>query len=124
MGGGLCVTSVVIFRGSPQQKHSTAATLTAPVTSQLVHVEVQYTADCPNARAVLQRMKELADTRPDLTLRMTEVKPDSAVPKGFTGSPTVLIDGTNPFDGTQTDSAACALHPPSADQVEQAVKTT
>lgn len=85
-----------------------------------MNVEVQYTTDCPNARPVLQRLKELAHDRADITLTIVRV---AAVhtPEGFAGSPTVLIDGENPFGGVPLDAPACALHPVTVDQVEAAV---
>ncbi len=83
-----------------------------------MRVEVQYTTDCPNARPVLQRVKELAHQRSDLTLVITLVEPDRSAPAGFAGSPTVLVDGVNPFPGELTPLAACALHPPTADDVQ------
>ena len=86
----------------------------------MTHVEVLYVAGCPHAASVMQRMKELAQARPDLTLALVEVTPGRPVPAGFAGSPTVLVDGTNPFGGEPVDVPACALHPPTADQVEAA----
>lgn len=87
----------------------------------MTHVEVQYTVDCPHAPAVMQRLKELAHRRVDLTLSLVEVTPGRPVPTGFAGSPTVLIDGSNHFGGTLVDAPACALHPPTVEQVEAAV---
>jgi hypothetical protein len=51
------------------------------------------------------------------------VQEGQPVPDGFAGSPTVLIDGTNPFVGAPTEAAACALHPPTPDQVQTAILT-
>ncbi len=84
-------------------------------------VEVQYTAECPHARSVMRRLKELADQRADVVLDLTLVELGTSTPLGFTGSPTVLIDGENRFGGTPIDSPACALHPPTADQVVAAI---
>jgi hypothetical protein len=86
-----------------------------------MRLEIQYTADCPNARPILQRVKELAHQRTELTMTVTLVDIDHPVPLGFAGSPTVLIDGSNPFAGEPTGAAACALRPPTADQVEAAI---
>ena len=92
----------------------------AALAAAVTHVEVQYTAGCPSAAAIMQRMKELAQARADLTLALVEVEPGRPVPRGFAGSPTVLIDGTNHFGGAPLDAPACALHPPTVDQVEAA----
>jgi hypothetical protein len=85
-------------------------------------VEVQFTADCPNAPALLQRAKRLANERSDVTLLVTQLEGDVA-PEGFAGSPTILIDGSNPFGGTPTAHAACALHPPTPDQLEAVLES-
>ena len=84
-------------------------------------VEVQYTADCPHARDVVRRVQELADHRADLELDLTLVERGMPAPRGFAGSPTVLIDGVNHFGGTPTQSPACALEPPTPDQVVAAI---
>lgn len=86
-----------------------------------MNVEVQYTPDCANVRPVLQRLEQLAALREDLTLTVVRIDPADPIPAGFAGSPTVLIDGQNRFEGVPTDAAACALHPPTAAQVEDAL---
>jgi hypothetical protein len=86
-----------------------------------MNVEVQFTVDCPNAPAVVQRAKRIADERSDVTLTVTQVAGPPA-PEGFAGSPTVLIDGSNPFGGTPIDHVACVLHPPTPEQVERALQ--
>ena len=86
-----------------------------------MRIEIQHTADCPNARPVLQRVKELVHHRANLTLTITLVEVGQPVPQGFAGSPTVLLDGSNPFDGAPTEAPACALHPPTPEQVEAAI---
>ena len=84
-------------------------------------VEVQATEACPNAALVLDRLYLLSTTYPKLHVLVRLVEVDEPIPDGFSGSPPVLIDGTNP-SGALTEAAACALHPPTADQVEAAVK--
>lgn len=84
-------------------------------------VEVQATEACPNASLVVDRLNVLSRTHPELHVLVRLVEVDEPVPIGFSGSPTVLIDGTNPFAGAVTEAAACALHPPTPDQVEAAV---
>ncbi len=86
-----------------------------------MNVEVQYTADCPNALPVLQRVKAISRGRADVTLTIVFIDATDEVPKGFAGSPTVLIDGENPFGGVPTDAPACAIRPPTPDQVEAAI---
>lgn len=84
-------------------------------------IEIQHTAACPNADPILNRAYEVASTRPDITVSILLVEDGGPVPEGFVGSPTVLIDGTNPFGGAPTEAPACALRPPTPDEVEVAV---
>lgn len=89
-----------------------------------MNVEVQYTAECPNASAILERTRTLVDGRADLTLTIVEVVSGRRVPDGFAGSPTVLLDGANPFGGERVDAPACAVHAPTAEQVERLLEPT
>ena len=86
-----------------------------------MNVEIQFTRDCPNAAAVVERVTRIARERSDVTLTLTLVGNAGPMPQGFAGSPTVLIDGRNMFGGVGVDAAACALRPPTADQIEQAL---
>jgi hypothetical protein len=80
-------------------------------------VEIQFTPDCPNAQPMLQQVAQLAQQTPNLTLVATLVEPGRPVPAGFAGSPTVLVDGVNPFPGELAGQATCALHPPTVSEV-------
>lgn len=80
-----------------------------------VDVEVLYTTSCPNAEILIQGLRQ----RDDVKLTLTEVSKDRAVPSQFAGSPTVLVDGTNPFSAGHVDSPACALFPPSVDDLDR-----
>lgn len=84
-------------------------------------IQIQYTADCPNAGPIIDRALQVASSRPDVTVTPVLVMGEQPVPEGFAGSPTVLIDGINPFRGTPTEAAACALWPPTPGQVEAAI---
>lgn len=86
-----------------------------------MHIEILYTADCPNAEPIIDRAQTVASTHPDMAVTTVLVQEGQPVPTGFAGSPTVLINGTNPFNGTPTEAPACAMRPPTADQVEAAV---
>lgn len=83
----------------------------------LMRFEVLRTADCPNAAAIIHHLEQAAAERPDVSLQVTEVGYDQVPPAAFAGSPTVLVDGRDPFGGTSTEAAACALHPPTVAQV-------
>lgn len=79
----------------------------------VVEVEVLYTSDCPNAGA----LQAYLAAQPDVSMTATAVVEDGPVPVGFAGSPTVLVNGTNPFGGRPVEAAACALSPPSVADV-------
>ena len=87
-----------------------------------MNVEIQFTQDCPNAAVVVQRVKQIAHERSDVTLTLRLVGNAEPMPQGFVGSPTVLIDGRNVFGGVGVEAPACALRPPTADQVESALR--
>ncbi len=84
-------------------------------------IEIHHTAECPNTDSIIVRARAVASTRPDVIVTTVLVQEGHPVPNGFAGSPTVLIDGTNPFGGVPTEAPACALRPPSPDQVEAAI---
>jgi len=75
-------------------------------------IELLVIPDCPHAepalRLVLDALAELGldEVRP----RVTDVGP-AAVP-GFAGSPTILIDGTDPFGSpVPVSGLACRVYP-------------
>ncbi len=80
-------------------------------------VEVQFTDECPNVAGIVAILEEVLAEHPEVTVTLVTVEPEDPVPDGFVGSPTVLIDGRNYFGGGPVDAAACALHPPTPDQV-------
>ena len=63
-----------------------------------VDVELQYFDDCPNWREADDHLRTLANEFPDLrvTRRLVET-PEEADRVGFRGSPTILVDGVDPF---------------------------
>jgi len=80
----------------------------AHAASDELEVEILFTADCPN----VQELHAYLASQPGVTVSAVEVPEDGPVPDGFAGSPTVLIDGANPFRGELVGSPACALSPP------------
>jgi hypothetical protein len=80
-------------------------------------IEVIQTPDCPHARSMIEVIERLADDRPDWEFHVRVLGWDSRPPPGFSGSPTLLVNGQNPFDTPAVEAPACALHPPSAEQV-------
>lgn len=77
-------------------------------------IEVVHTPDCPN---VVELIDHLA--RKGLTVTVTVVTSEEPVPEKFSGSPTVLVDGENPFGGEQISAPACALYPPTIEQIDE-----
>ncbi len=74
-------------------------------------VEMLYFADCPNARAMADMLDTLAA---DLGFGWESVQvpsPDYAEQLSFHGSPTLLIDGNDPFiDPSSTVGWSCRLY--------------
>lgn len=62
-----------------------------------MRITLQYFAACPNGRALTPVLERLADEfGASLEHRAVET-PEEAARIGFRGSPTVLIDGEDPF---------------------------
>jgi hypothetical protein len=74
-------------------------------------VTVQYFADCPNWRSTAHLLEQLADEF-DLTILVQRVETvEEAERIGFRGSPTVLIDGRDPFaTGDEPTGLACRVY--------------
>ncbi|WP_432886745.1 hypothetical protein ACQPYH_04095 [Kribbella sp. CA-245084] len=67
-------------------------------------LEVLHVPDCPNLAPMLERLAEVTD-RPVTTREIRS--DDDAVKVGMAGSPTLLIDGIDPF--AEAASAECGL---------------
>lgn len=79
-----------------------------------MEITLQYFDGCPNWEALDQRLAEVLDGRSDvrITHRRVETAED-AVRLGFHGSPTVLVDGVDPFAGEYTPvGLACRVFRP------------
>jgi hypothetical protein len=72
-----------------------------------VEVTLLYFDDCPNWRVTDAHLRALADEFPGLTVRRQPVDSDDAR-FGFRGSPTVLLDGVDPFDDGDASAAGMA----------------
>lgn len=77
----------------------------------MTDVTVLYFDGCPNWEAADQRLKQLR-AEIDFTLQYTKVEtPEEADQAGFRGSPTVLVDGTDPFvTGDEPTGLACRVY--------------
>ncbi|HWT32934.1 MAG TPA: thioredoxin family protein [Microbacterium sp.] len=61
-------------------------------------ITLQYFDGCPNWKVLDGRLAEVLADRTDVPLTYQRIEtPDDAARLGFHGSPTVLIDGTDPF---------------------------
>ena len=98
-----------------------------------MHVELLVVADCPNEAPARQALLDAADQAglADLTVTVTVIDSETqATRRGFTGSPTFLLDGSDPFavPGAPT-GVSCRVYPtpagpagvPQAEQLRQAL---
>lgn len=60
-------------------------------------VELLYLEDCPNWRVADGHLRELASERGFELERRLVSTPEEARAAGFRGSPTILVDGRDPF---------------------------
>ncbi|GAA1604914.1 MULTISPECIES: alkylmercury lyase family protein [Kribbella] len=74
-----------------------------------MRLEVLHVPDCPNLAPMLQRLADVTDL--PVTTRLIETDTDAAR-YGMAGSPTLLIDGTDPFaaDGECGCGLSCRLY--------------
>ncbi len=99
-----------------------------------INITLQYFDSCPNWRETEAHIESLLAAGFDLTLdRRLIDTPESAEEVGFRGSPTVLIDGVDPFaDAHAPIGLACRVYvtadgyagSPSLDQLRAAIDAT
>jgi hypothetical protein len=98
----------------------TAAGKTAlrPEVGTGVTITVLHTADCPNLRLADERLRAALTLagRDDVHVEHRQVTTaEEAAAAGFRGSPTVLIDGRDPFaDPAIPTSLSCRVYPTEA----------
>ncbi|WP_433019823.1 alkylmercury lyase family protein [Kribbella sp. CA-294648] len=96
-----------------------------------MRLEVLHVPDCPNLPPMLQRLADITDV--PVATRLIETDADAAR-FGMAGSPTLLINGTDPFTvvGDPAGSLSCRLYhdetgrivpAPSVDQLRAAITT-
>ncbi len=85
-----------------------------PVPRGALGIEVLVVTDCPNRQAALDRLRTALDTLGDPPATITERTiddPAGAQAAGMHGSPTIRIDGRDPFAGPDaTPSVSCRLY--------------
>ena len=98
-----------------------------------MHLTVLSVPGCPNVKLLEQRLMQALGGRHDVTISRHEIgDQDQAVRWGMNGSPTLLVDGIDPFAGTgQHASMSCRLFrdgrghaegAPSVRQVREAIE--
>jgi hypothetical protein len=77
-----------------------------------VHLTVLAVPDCPSVKLLEERLTQVLQDRPDVTVsRHTIDDHDLAVRRGMHGSPTILIDGIDPFaEPGQPAAVSCRLY--------------
>ncbi len=81
-------------------------------------VKVLYFEGCPNRQVASERLRQAFQRagRGEVEVTLQEVQTEEeAAWMGFTGSPTILIDGWDPFaEGPMTPSLSCRIYRTSA----------
>ena len=98
----------------------------------MISITLQYIEGCPNWKPIAQELTALIAGGTHATIGLEEIDSyDTAVEKGFVGSPTVLIDGVDPFAGENDQpTLACRMYSskaglagrPSIDQLRAAIE--
>ena len=79
----------------------------------MIHLDILQVPNCPNVPLLEQRIEQaLADTPIEWELRHQIIDDSrSAATSGMTGSPTLLVDGRDPFaEPDQVPSVSCRLY--------------
>lgn len=77
-----------------------------------MEIRLQYFEGCPSWETTAERLQTILDEGHQATV-VHEVVPDHATAEArrFTGSPTVLIDGADPFpDGSRPIGLSCRVY--------------
>ncbi len=76
-----------------------------------MQVTLQYVAGCPNVQVTRDRLALVADELGLVVTTELVETPEAAQARGFRGSPTVLVDGRDPFaDAASPVGLACRLY--------------
>lgn len=95
----------------------------------MTEVVFQYFSGCPNWKTTHERLEEaIGDRSMSIEMQLVESSEEAAA-VGFRGSPTVLIDGVDPFADPDTPAAgtmACRVYQgedgsPTVDQLREAL---
>jgi hypothetical protein len=77
-----------------------------------MRIQVLHVSDCPGAAVLTERLAQLLAGRPDVHLDRQVVTDEAqAVTLGMSGSPTLLVDGVDPFaEPGRSPSMSCRLY--------------
>ncbi|MFN2534928.1 MAG: hypothetical protein ABR528_06715 [Pseudonocardiaceae bacterium] len=78
-----------------------------------MRLEIVQVPNCPNVGLLEQRLDEVLAGHPGPVQRVHRIveDPDTAAAAGMTGSPTLLVDGLNPFaESGASTSVSCRLY--------------
>jgi hypothetical protein len=76
-----------------------------------MEIELLYFEGCPNWRLADERLAEVASERGATVRRRLVTTPEEAEGVGFHGSPTILVDGRDPFAvGGEPTGLSCRIY--------------
>jgi hypothetical protein len=77
-----------------------------------MHLTVLAVPDCPNAPVLEERLADVVDGRAGVSVSLEVISDEAAAARwGMHGSPTLLIDGADPFaEPGQPPSMSCRLY--------------
>jgi hypothetical protein len=91
-----------------------------------VRIRILHVSDCPNVAVLQQRLDDLlAGGQLDVqVVREVADSEDAAATAGMAGSPTLLVDGVDPFaDGEPAPSVSCRLYRDESGRLDRAPST-
>ena len=78
-----------------------------------MRIDIAHVPDCPHVGLARSRVREaLEQTGRDAVVREVVVaSEEAATARGIQGSPTILIDGSDPFRSVDAPSLSCRFYP-------------
>ena len=74
-----------------------------------MRIELLYFGGCPGAPEALNAIERVV-AEAELDADVVPIDVGDGTRPGFSGSPTVLVDGEDPFPATRTDATSCRLY--------------
>jgi hypothetical protein len=76
-----------------------------------MRLQILHVPDCPNTGVLIARLDGLLTGRGDVVVQQEVIRDErEAAARGMTGSPTLLIDGSDPFSAGRPPSMSCRLY--------------